>query len=145
MDNSFEIKGTKFKVSKINAFEQFHIVRRLAPVLKDMIPVAAKFNKLQKSGKKLEDLDEDEAMAAVLPIVDGISKLSDEDSERVLLSLLKAAEINTGGAWAKIANEKGMMFDNLDLPVLLQVAGRVFMYNISGFFSALPQVSPGPG
>lgn len=144
MDNNYEIKGKKFKLNKIDAFKQFHIVRRLAPVLKDMIPAAVKFQKLQKNGVKFEDMSEEESMAAVGPIIEGFSKLSDQDSEKVFLGLLQSVEMQQeSGNWARLASNDGLMFQNMELPLLMQIAGRAFMFNIQGFFSVLPQVSPG--
>ncbi len=134
MEREFSVGNKSFKLRKVDAFKQFHIVRRLAPVLKDLIPIATKMKKGD---------DESESVKALAPILDGISKLSDKDADFVLINLLCAVEMKQeSGAWARVATpESGMMFDNLDLPLMLNIAGRAFMYNIEGFFSALPQVS----
>ena len=44
------------------------------------------------------------------------------------------------GNWARLAQDKMIMFQDLDLPVLLQCAGRAFLFNLQSFFtgSALP-------
>lgn len=78
-----------------------------------------------------------EKIAKVMgPFVDGMAKLSDEDSERVLLSLLSCCEVNQPGfkTWMKVASGKQLMAQDLDLPTLLQAAGRSFMHNLSSFF-----------
>lgn len=144
MNKDFEIGSRKFKLNKIGAFKQFHIVRRLAPVLKDMIPLAMKYQKMEKAGLSIESLSEEDTIGSLAPIVDGLSKLDDKEADFVLMGLLCAVEMQqSAGNWAKVANENGLMFNDLDLPVLLQLAGRAFMYNVSGFFTALPQVSHG--
>lgn len=131
----FEVKGLKFKVHKISAFKQFHIVRRLAPILGELGPA---MKKLQ--GLKGPDLEKNQ-FDLIQPVMNGISKLSDEDSNHVLLGLLEAAYMKQdSGNWANMVISGQLAFDNLDLGVLLQVAGRAFAFNLSGFFS-----EPQPG
>lgn len=134
-ERDFEAGGHKFKLSKIDAFKQFHIVRRLGPILGDIIPVAQRLK-----GAHTENMSEDEKFNTfaklISPIMSGLSKLSDEDSNLVLLGLCSSVEIHQpkSNNWAKVATPEVLMFQDLTLPVLLQVAGRAFAYNLSGFF-----------
>jgi hypothetical protein len=74
------------------------------------------------------------------PIINGLSALSDADAEFVLRGLLSAVEVKQpAGNWARVANSEMIMMGDLELPVLLHLASRAFMHNLSGFFSALPQ------
>lgn len=144
MDRDFTIGDKKFKLNKIDAFKQFHIVRRIAPILADVLPILGKISKPAniEGLSETEKFDEFAKMAA--PLMNGLSKLSDEDSNKVLLGLLSAVEIQQeAGNWAKVATDGSIMFSNLELPVLLQLAGKSFAFNMSGFFSMLPQVSHG--
>lgn len=139
-DRDFEFGGKKFKLSKINAFKQFHIVRRIGPILSDLVPVLSGANALKNPDK----LSEEEKLTAIAkfatPIMQGLSKLSDADAETVLFGLLEAVEMQqAAGNWAKVASGSMLMIQDLELPVMLQLAGRAFMHNLSGFFSALPQ------
>ena len=144
MKQDFEINGTKYQVRKMDAFKQFHIVRRLAPMLGELAPV---LGQAASKAKALEDSSEAEKLEAfgeaVAPIMNGLSKLSDEDANRVLFGLLECAETHRSGAWAPLVvpGGKQMAFQDLDLPTLLQIAARAFAFNLSGFFSALPRVS----
>lgn len=141
-ERDFEINGKKFRLSKINALDQFHVTRRLAPILGELLPVA---HKLQKSGLKDADSLSDDQMQMFAPIMKGLAQLSDEDANRVLLGLCGAVEMwqNNFNTWAKIAVGQNFMVQDLDLSTLMQVAGRAFMYNMSGFFASAPQVSHG--
>lgn len=138
-ERDFEIGSRKFKLNKIDAFKQFHIVRRIAPILSDLLPVAQKFQKMSDA-----ELSNDQ-VAALAPILNGLSKLSDDDSNRVLMGLLSSVEMQqtAAGGWARLASNDMLMFQDLELPVLLQCAGRAFMFNMQGFFGVLPQVSQG--
>ena len=139
----FEINGRKFKVGKLNAFKQFHIVRRISPVLADLLPAIKDFQRFQKvQGNKTEDQKLDEVATVLGPILTGFSKLKDADSEFVLLGLLSVAEMNgPGPGWSKVATDSMLMIQDLELPILLQIAGRVFLENLASFFRVLPQVS----
>lgn len=144
-DRDFQIDGKEFKLSKIDAFKQFHIVRKLGPILGDIIPVAQKLKSLSpKADSTSSDQMVQEIGVLVKPIMDGLSKLTEEDANKVLLGLLASVEIKQSqGNWARIAREDSLMIENLDLKVMLQAAGRAFMYNLSGFFAIAPQVSHG--
>ena len=144
MDRDFELKGKKFKLNKIHAMKQFHIVRRIAPLLAELLPA---LEQAAKSKKSAENMSEDEKLSMVAnfvaPIMEGLSKLSDADSEKVLFGLLSSVETQQiTGNWAKISNDTMLVIDDFELPVLMQIASKAFMFNLSGFFAALPSVSP---
>lgn len=143
-DRDFEIGSRKFKLCKIDAFKQFHIVRRIGPLLSDLLP-AMKGMETQ-SQKKIEDLPESEKLDMIAkfagPIMNGLSKLADADANLVLFGLLEAVEVQqAAGNWARVSTGGMLMIQDLELPVLLQLAGRAFMFNLAGFFGALPQKS----
>lgn len=141
MDRDFEIGARKFKLNKLDAFEQMHVVRRLAPILGDLLPLAVKAQKDLK-GKTVDDMSEKD-LEAFAPILTGFSKLSDQDFDRVIVSLCSCVEISSGAGWARVATKNaGMMFQDLEMGELLQIAGRSLMFNLAGFFATLPQVSP---
>lgn len=143
MNNEFQIGDRKFKLGKIDAFRQFHIVRRISPLLADLMPALAAMSKSTK--KNAESMSEDEKLdefaKLAQPILAGLSKLSDADADYVLFRLLGAVEIHQAefNSWAKVATDSGLMIQNLELPVMLQAAGRALMFNLSGFFALLPQ------
>lgn len=136
----FQIGGRNFKLCKIDAFKQFHIVRRVGPILADLLPGMQELQKI----KNFDSMDESQKLESFAklagPFMAGLAKLSDEDSERVLFGLLASVEIQgpTGG-WMKVATDKILLVQDLELPHLINVAGRAFMHNLSGFFAALPQ------
>lgn len=144
MDAEFRIAGREFKMRKLDAFYQYHIVRRLGPILADLAPV---IKDLASFGEgKFDALPEDEKLESAArfasPIMQGLAKLTDEDSEYVLHGLLSAVEVKNGPAWVKISNGKVLLMQDMELPVLIQIAGRAFGFNLSGFFGALPSTSP---
>ena len=141
-NRDFEIGQTKFKLNKIDAFKQFHIARRLAPILADLLPAMKTIQKVEKAGlSESEKLDQFAEIAT--PLLKGLSNLSDEDSNKVLFGLLSSVEVQqeATGNWAKVSNDQMLLIQNLELPILLQIAGRAFAFNLQGFFGALPRQS----
>ena len=139
-DRDFEIGTRKFKLNKINAFRQFHIVRRIGPILSDLLPSMTTMKKVSSSSElsEMEKFDEFAKIAA--PLMTGLSKLSDKDADYVLFGLLSSVEIlQDTGNWAKVATDSMLMMQDMELPVLLQIAGRAFAFNLAGFFGELPR------
>ena len=141
----FELGGNKFKLGKINAMIQFHIVRRIGPLLAESMSVMGQIAK-----KKVDHMSEEEKLQEFSkiaePIMVGLSKLSDQDSEYVLYRLLASVEMHQPkfNMWSTVARpEAGILFQDLEMPVLLQLAGRALMFNLKGFFSLLPQKAIG--
>lgn len=139
MEREFEIAGKKFKLSKVDAMKQFHIVRRIGPLLAELAPAMGKIGKVSENLSEEQKLEEFGKLAA--PIMQGLSKLSDADADFVLYRLLACVEVHQPqfNSWAKVAGESGIVMQDLDLPVLLQLAGKALMFNLSGFFTSLPR------
>jgi len=143
MDNKFSIGQREFSLSKIDAIKQFHIVRRLMPVLTELLPVAQKYGKLSK--EQLEKKMTEDSLEDLAPVLNGLAKLGDADSNKILYGLLSSVQMKQGehGNWANLVTGEQLMFQDLELPILLQAAGRALMFNLSGFFATLPQVTHG--
>lgn len=142
-ERDFELGGKHFKLNKIDAFKQFHIVRRITPLLAELLPAMKNISKVNKNAESMSEEERLDQIAEFIgPIMNGLSKLSDEDSNRVLFGLLSSVEMQqSSGGWARVSTDSMLMIQDLELPVLLQIAGRAFMYNLSGFFQGLPRPS----
>lgn len=128
----FEVNGVKYKTQKMNAFDQLHVARKLAPVVGAIGNISA-----------LAAGD-----ASVFgSLVKAISDLPEEDCNVVLHKCLAAVSRGdttpAGTTWAPIwnAQAKRLMFDDIDLIVMLQITGRVIQDSLSSFTNALPSGS----
>lgn len=121
----FETEGRTYRVNKIDARSQFHIVRRLAPVLGQVAPAV-------HGGKG--------GMDALPALADAIAKLSDEDADYVLFGLLKviSRKQDQGLGWGPVATGTMLMYEDITMPVMLKLAWQALSHNMSGFFAALP-------
>ncbi len=136
----FTIGDRKFKCGKLDAFRQFHIVRRIGPLLAELLPAMAGIVK-QKT-ESMSETEKLEEFAKILqPVMTGFSRLSDNDADYVLFRLLSVVEVHQPqfNSWAKIATDSGLMMQDIELPALLQAAGRSLMHNMQGFFALLPR------
>lgn len=134
-DREFSLGGRDFKLCKIDAFKQFHIVRRIGPLLSDLLPAMKDLSGLRDKTDQI-----DQAAKVLGPIMTGLSKLSDADADLVLFGLLASVEMKqSSGNWAKVATSSMLMIQDLDLPTMLQLAGRAFAFNLTGFFTELPR------
>lgn len=145
-DRDFTFGGHQYKCNKINAMKQFHIARRMVPVLNGLAPQIPELAKMEKSRSSMDEDQLLEMTAKFLtPIMDGMSKLSDADSEVVIHGLLASVEVNRHGAWSYMSRDGRLVFEDIELPEMLYAAGRAFMFNMAGFFSVLPRVSKEKG
>jgi hypothetical protein len=139
MERDFESGGRKFKLNKIDAIRQWHIVRRIGPLLTELMPQMAKL------GKMKEDMTEEQKFAqiveALTPFMNGLSKLSDENADYVLFRLLGSVEVlqSEHNRWSRVAVDTGILMQDIELPLLLQAAGRALFFNLSNFLDLLPR------
>ena len=124
----FEIKSAKYRTGTMDAMTQFHVVRRLGPVL-------GSFRNMLDS--KFED--------GISLVAEAISKMSDTDTEYVISScmVIVQREQSGGTGWAKVwsAEAKRPMFDDIDMATMLQIVFAVIGGAIVPFFAALPSTS----
>jgi hypothetical protein len=137
-----EISGINFRIGKLNAFQQFHIVRRIAPLLSGLgetfarapAPPAAEGEEAPPEA----DESNPELWSALGPVADALAKMTDADTEYVLkLCLGVCQRQQDGGLWSRVVGPSGQtMFDDIDLGVMMQLVFAVVQENLSGFFSA---------
>lgn len=117
--NEFEVDGHTYRSKKMNARTQFHVMRRMAPILAPLQAVA--------SG---------DMSGSLVALAEAIGSLSDEASDYVLDRCLEVVERKQGeGGWAKVKLDGGpAMFADIDLMALLQIAANVLRDNYAALF-----------
>jgi hypothetical protein len=123
MSDTIEVGGFSYRVGRIDARKQFHVARRLAPLLAGLSDSAFK----------------GEGVARFLgPLTDALSRMSDEDVDYVLdVCLSVCHRIQPNGPAAPImARGGGMMFQDIDMSQMIQLTVKVIQENMQGFFPA---------
>ncbi len=120
------ISGQTYRVGKIDARTQFHIVRRLAPIFGELAPALR-----GGAGDPLTTLP---------AITAAFAKLSDEDMDYCLFGLLRVVvrQQPNGLGWGPVSTGTILAYDDITLPIMLQIAWASLSENLSSFFAALP-------
>lgn len=136
----FETEGRTYRINKIDARSQFHIVRRLAPILGEL--AGALKGRVAGSSVSKDDPEfkAKAAMEVMPPIAEALAKLSDADADYVIFGLLKAVvrKQDQGLGWGPVATGTAIMYDDITMPTMLKLAWKALSFNMSGFFAALP-------
>ena len=133
-----EINGHEYRVGKLSAMAQFHVSRRIAPILPTLIPIFLKMSRKDpKEAGIFEDLD---GLSSVLqPFADGIAAMSDQDSEHVFTSCLSVVSRQAGNSFTPIWNQQhqACLFDDIDLSVMIKLVVEVIKDSLQPFIKGL--------
>ena len=119
MAREVEIDGGLYTVAKLSSvIKQMHIMRRILPLLAGIT-------------------DKNDMSA----IFENIGSIKDEDFEYVLFGLLESVKKKdpTSGVWTSITSGNNLLFQDLDLMTLLNIAKESAMENYSFLGNVLAQ------
>lgn len=130
----FEINGLNYRAEKLDAFKQFHLSRKIAPVIPPLIPI---FMKLSQEGSLSQDLS---AIADVLePFATALSEMNDQAAEYVIGTALSVVKRQNGSLWTPVWNSSinACAFDDMDMGVMLKIVFKVVQDNLGPFIQGL--------
>src|SRR5690348_10469618 len=134
----FDINGQQYQSSKLDAFKQFHVARRLAPLLSG-VSAALKGGVEPPAVAEGESAPQEVDFADFLePMADALAHMPDADCDYVLFTCLSVVQRQQGNGWAKIVAPGGrsMMFEDIDMGAMIGITLKVIQENIGGFFDA---------
>jgi hypothetical protein len=124
-----EIGGHRYRTGKLDAFKQFHLFRKLMPVLSGM---GETFSDMQGEVELNEKF-----WSAMGPVATAVAEMSQQDSEFILKTCLQTVSIWNGTNWVRITAANGeLMFDDIDMMGMLQLTFEVIRDNLGSFFGA---------
>lgn len=131
------VAGAEYRVGRLSALEQFHVTRRLGP----MLVVAGISVEMLSAGMQVA-LDDMVAMAG--PVMEVLSRMSDADTDYVILSCLRTASRRQGDAWARVIAPDGrtFMFADMDMPTMIRLVVEVLKLNLGNFLTELGEGLP---
>jgi len=136
---SFEVNDRKYQSEKLNAIAQFHVMRRISPLLPTLVPIFVEMAGTDPD-KKLTVADFAKLATLAGPLADGLAGMSDKDAEFVLTACLTGVKVENEGKFVPFWNataRKSMFEDMNDVGIFLPVAVKVIQENLSGFFQGL--------
>lgn len=128
----FEIDGVMYATRKMAAITQFHVMRKLAPVVESI--------------GNISDLAKGD-IAAVAPLIRAIGAMPEDDCNYIFakcLAVVSRGNVSPAGTtWTPIWSENAnrLMYDDMDLSTMLQLTGRVIQESLANFMPALPSSS----
>lgn len=131
----FQIGQHNYKAGKLNAFQQLHVARRLAPVLTGLKDV------LQGGLGRLKA----NPLEAVVPLAEALSAMKDEDTNYIVTTCLGVVQRQQAQnlPWASVTTPQGdLLFDDIDMLVMVQIVWRVLEGSVMGFSNALQAFLP---
>jgi hypothetical protein len=130
--NQVTIGEFNYQVGKLPAMTQFHIVRRIGPVLASL---GVSVLELAKSGKGLEE--DSLLLASMGTASEVLAKMSNEDAEFVIFSCLAVVKRQQNERWQQVVTGKAFQFQDLDMQAMLRLTVEVLKENLSSFFPPL--------
>lgn len=139
-----EISGNAYRINTMPAMTQFHVMRKLGPVLPGIVPMLAQAaaaipHEGEGEGSAMATVDGVAAIAmAAQPLLDGLASMADADAEYVINHCLSAVmRKDTGGkSWSAVHRDGVTMFDDIDMIGRMQLIWSVLRENYAGFFRA---------
>lgn len=130
--SEFTVRGHTYKTRRLPAMEQFHVMRRLAPIINHL--------------GDLSSLQSATGLDALGPVAQAIANLPDDHCNFIFATCLGACDRRQeGGSWAPVWSKgaKGPMFEDVDLLAMLEITMRVIQEALGDFFPDLPLGSSG--
>lgn len=128
MNATIPVNGHKYRVGKLNVMEQFHVGRKLGPLLATL---GLSLATLQAS----VDFD----LNDFAPVMGHVSKLLAEmpqaDADYIIFTCLSVVSREQPGATraAPVCVEGQMMFADFDLPTMMRLVVEVLKDNLGNF------------
>lgn len=141
----FKIGEETYRTGKLSAMRQFHVGRKIAPVLLAMFQARAQASTTldgvavdTSSGPTPAITAKLEAalLGVARPVADVLSQMSEKDCEYIIGICLEACERKQGEAWAKVVASNGkLMFEDMGLRELMKLSITVIQENLGSFFA----------
>lgn len=131
-----ELNGQAYRIGTLNAMTQFHVSRRLAPMIPSVLPLLASV----RDGAYTRAMEGDAADLAksAEPLAQALSQMSDDNANFIIKTCLSVVRRKQDDGWRPVQNQEGaLMFDDIDLVTMMQLAFRVIRESLGGFMQGL--------
>jgi len=128
-----ELFSNTYRIGTLDAVRQFHVTRKLGPVLTGLMEGREK-------ARESKDADGEDAFLKMLsPVIEQIGKLTQEDSEYVLFTCLSCVSRKVADEkWVRVMNGNRLQFEDIKMPAMMRLAFEVIKENLGDFFAVLP-------
>ena len=140
MEN-IELNGHEYVIGRLNALDQLHVSRKIAPIIPNIMPILTEVAKGDLE-KVIESIEADEnaelgglepLAKALEPFMEAIAKMPEDDVNYVIHKCLSVVKRNG----AAVCRGESIMFDDLDMNHLLPLTVAVIRTNLGNFIQGL--------
>ena len=139
MSLEFEINGVEYRALKLDAKTQFHLSRKISPLIPKLLPI---FVKVTKTEGNLLDSNMTELAEVLEPFANALADMSDEHASFIYDTCLSAVSKKQGKDFAKLTREGQLMFQDIGLDSILPIVVKVLWYNLGSFIQGFLQKPP---
>lgn len=137
MSTDVTVGGQTYRVGRLDAMKQFHVARKLAPVITTLGGMSDVVRSL-KGGEAAGGIE----LASLRPVMDALASMPEADCEFILGTCLAAVQRKSDGGtgWTPIwnAGAKRLQFEDIGLTGMLEITAAVLRSNLGNFFPAAP-------
>jgi hypothetical protein len=138
----FEVNKHNYRATKLDAFQQWNVTRRLLPVIGGAADSFLKAAKAMSQGKDasvaFNALLEANTTAIIEPLTQALGRLSDADSSFIITTCLSAVQRQQGpNNWAQMVAPNGrlMFAAEMDMVEMISIVWKVIEANLMSFSS----------
>lgn len=128
---TIEVNGRTYSIGQLDARAQFHVSRRIAPILASMgISLAT-----LRAGATI---NLDQLATSLGPVSEVVANMSDETVDYIIATCFsvvsrKQDEVAGKAQWAPAARGAQMMFADINMPTMLRIVVAVLQENLMDF------------
>ncbi|MNK60451.1 hypothetical protein D3C87_795850 [compost metagenome] len=147
---------TEYAIGRLNAVQQLHVSRRVAPVLATLglslgPEVLKKIREASAPGELKGVINVDSILGTIGPLAQVLSIMSDEHVDYVIATCLsvvtrKQPKMGARGAdlWSPVMANGNLMFTDIDMVGMVRICIAVMMHNLGDFWKELPEPPASP-
>lgn len=136
-----EINGIEYSIGRLNAVDQFHVSRKISPLVPKLMPLIAEVAKgdLDKAIEAIDsggkgDLKDLQPLAdALSPFMEAFALMPEDDVNYIIYKCLSVAKRDG----AVVCRNNTIMFDDLEMAQILPIVIATIRINLGNFIQGL--------
>ncbi len=141
MNEVINIGEHEYTIGRLNALDQFHVSRKIAPVIPTLMPIISEVAKgdFTKTIESIEQGDNNELgnleplALALEPFMDAFAKMPEDDVNYIIHKCLSVVKRGS----SIVCRGQSIMFDDLDMGQILPLVVAVIRVSLSNFIQGL--------
>lgn len=141
MNELITIGEHEYSIGRLNALDQFHVSRKIAPIIPTLMPIISEVAKgdLSKTIESIElgdnnELGSLEPLAQALePFMEAFAKMPEDDVNYIIHKCLSVVKRGS----SIVCRGQSIMFDDLDMGQILPLVVAVIRVSLSNFIQGL--------